>query len=273
MGISVSTHDTILDTFIRQATDAAERYCHRIFSRQRYYEIGPAYGGPYRSLTQAPAIVLHGVIRLGETITDVSVNDAAKGLLYRQNGFDWTAQRFDGLLGIGHWLDHGIPVALTEEPNWAFDYTAGFLVPADNLVSVSTVSVSAVDNSFNDSANGFPALLKAGDIIEGVGFSNAANNGRFVVTGTPTTSKITVDAALTNENAAAGRSLLLSNLPGDVERGAIEIVKSLFALRSTAGSIVEKAGGSMRIRYSEGQGDLGLPPTAIGYLNGWVRTV
>lgn len=275
LDISVSTHDTILDTFVRQASDMAEKFCQRIFARQAYTEVSPSFGGPYQTLRQAPVVALSSSSFDGEAMTDVSISESREGLLYRQDGFDWSAQRYTGILASGRWLDQGMPIPLSEERLWSFSYTAGFIVPAQNLLSVATVSADATDDSFNDSASGFPALLKAGDIIETSGFSNSANNGRFIVTGTPTTAKILAEAALTTEGASAGRTVLVSNLPGDVERGCIEIVKSLYSLRSTAGSIVEKQAGPMRVRYSEqaGPGEIGLPPSAIGSLRPWVRRV
>ncbi len=272
-GISGSSDDALLDVFVRQGTDAVEKFCNRVFARQKYPETAPAFGGPYFMTRQAPVVELTSTARLGETLTDVSVEDVAQGLLYRQDGFDWTAQRYSGLLAAGGWLDQGMPIPLSEEPNYTLVYTAGFIVPAQNLLSVATVSVDTSDDSFNDSASGFPALLKAGDIIETSGFTNAANNGRFKVLGTPTTAKIVVEANLTTEIAAAGRTVLVSTLPGDVERGCIEVVKSLWAKRSVDGSIVQRTAGPMSIRHSEGMASeqLGIPPSAVGLLHSYVR--
>jgi len=166
-----------------------------------------------------------------------------------------------------------MPIPLTEEPDYVFVYTAGYLTRVHDLCAKSTISTSNTDNSFNDTASGFPSLLLAGDIIEASGFTNAANNGRHVVSGTPTTAKVVVSTTLTTEAAAAGRTILFSTLPGDVERGILEIVKSIYAQRATDSMLIEKQAGPMRLRYSEnrGSGEIGLPPTAAALLAPWVR--
>lgn len=274
IGITTAQHDAVLLDFIRQAGDMANRYCQRFFPRQVYSETAPAYGGPYYVTRQAPVVTLLSVSYSGDTLTDVSVSDSQLGLLYRQGGFDWTAQRYARAgLGSGLFFDQGMPVPLSEEPNYNFAYAAGFITPAQNVCAKTTISASAVDNSFNDSASGFPSLLKSGDVIEVSGFTTAANNGRFLVTGTPTTAKIIVSATLATEAAGDNVTILLATLPGDVERGITEIVKSLYAQRATDSMLIEKQAGPMRLRYSEnrGAGEVGLPPTAAALLKFWIR--
>lgn len=273
-GILVATYDALIDTLLRQAGAMAQTYCQRVFPRQVYTESAPGFGGPYFRLRHAPVVVLTSSKYDGSALSDVSIAHAEEGLLYRQSGFDWTAQVHAGLQAGGLWMDIGMPIPLSEEELWEHVYAAGWIVPAQDKVSIATISAAAADDSFNDSASGFPSLLKAGDIIETSGFSNAANNGRFVVTGTPTTAKIIVDGSLVDEAAAAGRTLLVSNLPGDIERGVIEIVKSLYANRATDSNIIEKQAAVMRLRYSEGRASehLALPPSALGLLRPYVRT-
>lgn len=266
--------DDLFEQFIRQAGPMAETYCGRIFPRQSYTELARAYGGPYLTTRQAPVVALASVVKDGDTVTDVTIEDSAAGFLYRQAGFDWTAQRYARVgLGNGLFLNRGIPVPLSEEPAYTLTYTAGFLLPPQNILATGTVSASSTDDSFNDTASGFPSLLKAGDIVETSKFTNAANNGRFLVTGTPTTAKFIVSASLTTESAASSRRLLFSTLPGDIERAVIEIVKSLYAKRATDSSIVEKSAGPMRLRYREGADSSapGLPPSAAALLRPWVR--
>lgn len=274
MALTGETNQALIDGFIPHATDIAQRFCNRTFARQKYTETAPSFGGPYLTTRQAPVVEITSAMLRGELFTDISIEDGGAGFLYRQAGFDWTVQRYGGLLSVGGWLDQGMPIPGSEEPNWSIVYTAGFILPGQDRANAYTVSASSADNSFNDSAGNFPALLKSGDIIETAGFTGAGNNGRFVVTGTPTTAKIVVDATLTTEAAnTSNHSVLVKNLPGDIERGCLEIVKSLYSLRATDSSIVEKSAGPMRLRYSEGKAteQLGLPPSAIGLLNPWVR--
>lgn len=73
------------------------------------------------------------------------------------------------------------------------------------VVAKTTVSASAVDNSFNDSASGFPAL-SPGDLILVTGFANAVNNKVFSVV-SRTTGKIIVSANSVLVTEAAGVSV------------------------------------------------------------------
>lgn len=275
IGISASTDDDFLDSCVRHATDMVEKYCNRIFHRQTYSENSPSFGGPHFLLRQAPVAGTLGTVSYdGDTITDVELIDKAKGLLYREAGFGWTAQSYAGLEYREFWMENGRPISGSEEHLWTFAYTAGFIVPPQDRLSVATISADATTDSFSDSASLFPALLKSGDIIETSGFSNSANNGRFLVTGTPTVSNIVVDGALTTETAAAGRTLRVANLPGDVERGAIEIVKSLYAKRSVDGSISSRSAGPLSISYfSQMAAAAGMPLTAAALLKPWIRRV
>lgn len=68
--------------------------------------------------------------------------------------------------------------------------TAGAGWTAPVTVSAATISASAVDNSFNDSANGFGSIV-AGQWIKVSGFASAANNGYFKVS-TATAAKLVV---------------------------------------------------------------------------------
>lgn len=273
--VTSAADDVFLTDKLRAASDAVSAYCQRLFQRQVYREVAGAMGGIEFLCAQAPVVALAAVTFDGTVLTDVTIEDADVGTIYRRRGFDWTAQRFAGLGASLRGLDFGTPLPLQEEPLWTVDYTAGFILPGQNLISVGTVSVVASDQSFNDSAAGFPALLKAGDVIEASGFTNAVNNGRFLVSGAPTAAKIVVaGAALVDESAGAGRTLLVQTLPSDVEQAAIETTVSMYANRATDGNIVEKQAGLMRLRYSE-QGanvaHVGLPGVAASRLRRWMR--
>lgn len=89
---------------------------------------------------------------------------------------------------------------------WRFNTTG------KNRMSVSTISVSATDSSFNDSLNGFLATKTlVGDLFVISGFAKAANNGRFRVAKV-TAGKITVTTdtgnpvILADEPAGPGRN-------------------------------------------------------------------
>lgn len=71
---------------------------------------------------------------------------------------------------------------------------------------ITTISASSVDNSFNDSANGFGPLV-VGQWVKTTQFTNVANNGWFKIL-TKTAAKITVSGGtLVTEAAGANRTI------------------------------------------------------------------
>jgi hypothetical protein len=162
-----------------------------------------------------------------------------------------------------------------EEPQYSVSYTAGYVLPSQYRLDVATVSAAVADNSFNDSASGFPSLLKAGDVVIASGLSNAANNGFHVVSGTPTTAKIVVTSTLVNENAAAGRSLRFRppaevRAIDDVEKACLETVKAWYLRRKDDDKLIEKQAGPMRQRFADNVSLLGFPPICVGLLRPWM---
>lgn len=287
--LGISTDGTVIDGLIDQYSAAIVSYCHRPFAREAYSEQLPGFGDIRLQLERTPVVAVSAVSLWGQVITDYGVEDADKGwifsrsfsgtgLTWQRSPFPWTDQVYPGLSGGGAWLDQGSPLARQEEPAIAVDYVAGYILPAQFLAGVATVSAASADNSLNDSASGFPALLKAGDIVETSGFANAANNARFLVTGTPTTSKIPISGTLTNEGAGATvtvkfRPPSIHRPFDDVEKACIEAVKTAYLGRRDDSSIIEKQAGPMRLRYAENRtGEAqGLPPTCVGLLRRWVR--
>jgi hypothetical protein len=101
-----------------------------------------------------------------------------------------------------------------------------FNITGKNRIGITTLSVSAADSSFNDSAEGFVAQwLVPGDWLVASGFTNPANNGRFrVATVTPGKITVTKDTGepvtLVNE-AAGGPRNLGGGYPPYITNGAL----------------------------------------------------
>lgn len=264
-----------VDRLIREASAAIVTYCGRPFARETVTETVPAYGDVHLMLSRTPLVEVTAVTSDSSVVpvTDYGIANRERGLLYRRAGWQWTTQAYPGLSAADP-FSFGTPLPGQEEPLVSVDYTGGYILPAQNLVSLATISVAAADNSFNDSANGFPAILKSGDIIETSGFTAAANNSRFVVTGTPTTAKVQVTGSLTLELAGPGRTVLVQSLPEDVEKAAIEAVKTWYAERRDNANVIEKQVGPMRVRLSESElaQNRGLPSICVGLLRPWVRS-
>jgi hypothetical protein len=276
MGLSAGTDDALIRGLIVSYSASIANYCHRGFGREVYVETTGGFGGIRLQLARTPIVALSTVYADTTLYTDVTVMDADKGWLYRRLGFASTAQRYLGLTGSGAFLDYGYPMDRQEEPSFSVTYTAGYLMPEQNRLG-GTVSVSAVDNSFNDADSRFP-LLVAGDVVVAEGFSLGGNPGRHIVTGTPTAAKVVVTSTLTTESASAN-AIVRFEPPAqcrpfaDVEKACVEAVKSAYINRRDDSGIIEKAAGPMRIRYSEGQDGLalGLPSICVGLLRPWVR--
>ena len=254
-------------------------YCNRTFAREAVIEGLPGYGAVEILLSRTPIITVSAVYWDSTTLlTDWSLRERDRGVLFRQLGWWWTRQVNVGLSGRQRWPGFGQPIPDSEEDLFTFTYVGGFILPTQNLEAVATVSVASGDSSFNDSANGFPSLLQSGDVICASGFSNAANNGRFQVTGTPTAGKIQVSATLVTEGASAGRTIAFEPPPearsfDNCEKAAIETVKTWYLRKAQDGQLVEKKVGQIISRVPEDIDliTLGIPPSAVGLLKPYVR--
>lgn len=277
LGLDPGTDEAAIRGLIDAYSAAIVSYCHRPFAREALTETCGGYGGIRLQLARTPIVALGDVYRETDLITDATIQDADRGWLYRRLGWAWTTQVWPGLAMSGAFLDLGTPLPRQEEPQYSVTYTAGYILPEQNRCC-GTISAASADNSFNDSAAGFPALLKAGDIVVAAGFTEGANSGRHIVTGTPTTSKIIVSSTLTLEAAGANRTLKFDPPAhcrpfADVERACIEAVKAGYLQQRDDPTIIEKQAGPMRLRYSEQQDvlGLGLPAVCVGLLRPWVR--
>lgn len=272
--VGISTDGTLIDALILAASSAIEVQCHRRtapFARQAYVETIAGYDEIRLLLSATPLVVVSVLLQEGAAITDYTVDDAEAGMLYRRNRFAWTAQRLAGLGGRQEFPLLGTPIPRSEEPSYTATYVGGYLLPAQNVTGV-TISAAAGDNSFNDSASGFPALLQAGDTVVTSGFVTAANNGTFTVTGTPTRAKIPVTATLVTEAAAPTVTVTVSTLPPDLEKACIEAAKAWYQGRARDPEVIEEQVGDMSLRYRDGSaGPVGLPPLAACLIRPWLR--
>ena len=273
LGDTGSTNDALYDAMILRASAAIDAFCHRAFARQTYTEILPGRGNVTLRLAEAPLATVTSVVYDSTTLTDYSIDSAGAGLLHRRVGWPWTVQYDPGMgpWGTGYPYS-GTPVPGSEERLFTIVYTAGYLLPSEDVSSATAISASDADNSFNHSGSLFPLLLKAGDVITTSGFSNAANNGRHVVSGTPTAAKIVVTTTLTAELANTGTHAVdVSNLPADIETAALAAAKFYFGGRKDSGDVVEKQLGAARLRFAESGGAGSLPGLAAALIRPYVR--
>ncbi len=102
-----------------------------------------------------------------------------------------------------------------------------YSVTGKNRIGINTISVSAADSSFNDSANGFLANnVIVGDVFSTWGFANSANEGFKFRVAAVTAGKIIVTSETGNPvtlvDEPAGRSVLLEgSYPPYISGGAL----------------------------------------------------
>jgi hypothetical protein len=277
--LGISSDASLLGDLVDRASAAIVSYCNRVFARATYVETLPGFGDLQLQLARTPIVSVSTVTdQNSQVYTDYSIEDREKGWLYRRLGWSWSVQAFPGLSAGGSFMDFGTPMPRQEEPHYSVSYIAGYVLPSQYVIGATTISAAAADNSFNDSANGFPTNLVAGDVVETSSFTNAGNNGRFIVTGTPTAAKIVVSATLTLEAAGSARTVKFRphadcrrNLD-DVEKACIEAVKTWYLRRKDDADVAEKQMGPARVRYNEGAEVAGhLPPSCVGLLTSWRR--
>jgi len=271
-----------IERLIDQASAAIVRHCRREFGRAGVVELLPGNDLLEIQLSRTPIARVTIVSSDGSVVTDYTIGDREEGTLYRRDGWAWTAQRIPGLSGRQKFPGFGQALPYREEPLISVSYEGGYILPSQSLVNVTTLSVDASDNSFNDSANGFPPLLTAGDVVVASGFDDASNNGRFLVTGTPTRAKLIVTTNLTAAEAAApAKARTIAFDPpdecrsiDDLEKACIETVKDYF-LSKGGRPLVSRQVGSISEQFQGGieLATIALPPLAAALLKPYVRTV
>lgn len=285
LGVDFNSAQTkTVNRLIDGVTAAIEALCNVMtFARESVTEALKGYDEIELELSRRPVVSVSVVSIDSNVVTDYSIADADAGLLYRRDGWDWTAQRRSGLTGRQSWPAFGHPMPGREEPLISAAYVGGYILPEQHLLNVATVNVAAADQSFNAPAGTFPALLRAGDIVVASGFSSAANNGRFVVSSAtaPTTSKIVVTGGtLVEESAGAGKTLVFDppahcrSFEG-LQRGALVAVKAAWLSIGDDPDVIERQVGQLRTRRAEGFGEdptLPIPGEALGWIKPWMRS-
>lgn len=125
LGVSGSGDDDFLNRAINAASDAIRRYCDRIFYYEEDIEESVRGFGQTRLIVSRTPIVgtISSITYEGTALdtTTYSVEDANAGIIYREYGFNWTAQLGGGALG------EGLPG--TEKSSYVVTYTGGYYTP------------------------------------------------------------------------------------------------------------------------------------------------
>jgi hypothetical protein len=257
--LGADVDDQLVESLVRAASEVVSRYCGRSFGREVLSETVSGYGGQHLMLARTPIVTTAAVLHEGSPIIDYVVGDSGAGLLYRKQSWLDTTE-------VG-WYMSEYRRSYESEPQFTVTYTAGYLLPSDDVVS-ALLTASAADNSFNLTGASFP-LLVAGDTVTTADFPTAANNGTFTVV-SRTASKVVVSGGTLATDAAdpnSPRTMAVRTLPYDIERAVIETVKAWYFARTPQASVASKTVGDLSIHYrAPADSSEGLPSSAIGLL-------
>lgn len=115
--------DARLERYINAASDFVASYCDRTFHRtDSIAESGRGYGQTLLRLSRRPVVSIASVAINGTATTDYTLEDAARGLLYRSTGWPWQPARMPS-------LSFSV-VPGTEAPDVVVTYNGGFVTPA-----------------------------------------------------------------------------------------------------------------------------------------------
>jgi hypothetical protein len=255
--------EPLLTPLIAAASAAIVRFCGRTFARAVYSETPPGYGDLLLMLSATPVVALASVTLDGAPITDALIEDADAGLLYRRDGWVWTAGR--------GWNLTEYVVPRSELPSFAVAYTAGYLLPGDDVVSAS-VAVTAPSTYSGPTM----PLLVAGERVVARDFATAANNGTFTVASRTATTLVVTAVTLGNETAPTGgadlRTLAVRTLPEDLEQACVETVTAWYLARTRDRTMTSQRIGDLSVTYAGTAADTAaIPWTAQRLLAPWQR--
>ena len=259
-----------LERLLRAASRAIDRHCNRSFLRESLTETVMGDGSPHLLLSRTPIVQLSSIVFQSSPLIGATIEDADAGLLYYAPGF-------------GDTRGYGLHLTQHAQPDWdtrdySVTYVGGYLLPPQNMVS-RTLSVSAAQSAYLDSAGLFP-LLVPGDLVLAAGFTTPANNGLKIVV-SRTASVLVVNATLVDEGAPAAsadpRQLDVSTLPSEVEQACLETAKAWWVARDRDPAARSVSVGDLSVTYEGGATPGAMPQAmpfgALALLAPWARVV
>lgn len=251
----LAVEDALLARYIRQASGTIARTTQRSWGRGSYRETWQGAWTQVLPLTSGLMLQHTPVV----AVDQVLINSAA-----------FTDYLLDGGAGM---LDFSRSTSVWY-PSWTgtfqVDYTAGYLLPSDDLTS-NAISADAGSNALLHASAGFP-LLVPGDVVEVSGFLAEQNNGTATI--------VTADAStlvlsgLTLDDAAAAEDITLTvhALPDDLEGAAVLAVRASYLSRQwalTGPRVIQAEGGTQFLSLPSGA----LPKEARELLKPYMRII
>lgn len=261
LALTETTYDELLGNLIAEASEAVESHCHREFARAVVTESVGGSGRLRLVASRTPLVSVSSVVFDDSTVgsTDYSIEDADAGFLYREMGWYWTVPA-DAYDLVPKWS------ASMTVPDYVVTYAGGYLLPGDNLSSV-TLSAATSTACIKDSASNLP-LCAAGDRITLSGWTQGTNNNKSMTVVTRTAAKITVDSTSLTAEASTDipRTLTVRQapygLPRDIERACLETVKAWYYARQHDPTVNNKQVGDLSLGYSVTAMERTIPASA-----------
>ena len=263
--ITVTTDDAFLTTLIERVSEEIVTFTNRDFARAFITEKLESDTKTRLLLDYTPLALIDKVFFKDVEVTDltnISILDADAGIIVNRDFWQNT------FLGIGIEASKRPMDGL---PDHQIDYTAGFLMPDDDISQSVTIGADSTDSSFNITSIEFP-LLVVGDPVKVSGFVTAANNGTFTVV-SRTATKVVVSATLVTEAAGPAIDFNSRTFPKEIEQAAIEVVTSLFRDRLRNKNIKSEKLGDHSVSFFGGNVSIKTASLASTSLGRWTRTL
>lgn len=270
--LSNGDDDDFINDLIFQVSSAIPEHCRRELARREVLEGVASLGKETIMVSQPPVVALNSIRYKGDlidpTLVPYFLSDPVAGIIYCATGWRSTAI----------W---GLPAVFSIDPQWTpeapnpsqylVDYHHGWHLPGDDILGSADISFASSDKSINIVNAVFP-LLVAGDFITVAG--SAANSSTFTVASC-TDTKIIVTGTVATEASGQGIGLAVRNLPGAIERAAIETIKGWFFGRDRDWATKSERIGTPRAGgwTAEYVADDAFPPQARKLLNKFVLDV
>lgn len=237
--------DAFLAALIVRASSMFARKCNRKFAREVVTETFNGNGRTDILVSRFPLVNLGALTLNDATIatTNYKVLEVDAGIVFMETG--WAKNVSVARVITVNQLDQ------PGDPDYSLAYTAGFLLPDDEIVSGVAIT-SGGDSTFTLAAGAWPLLVE-GDKITFAAFDDADLNAEFTVL-TRTGTVVTVSETVTGSEAGSAVTMTCQTLPEEIEQAVIELVNSWFVGRSRDASLKSEKIGDWAATYNTESG-------------------
>lgn len=269
LGVSGSTNDTLYTELIATTSEAVKSRLGWDPARAEVLDRFAGTGFDTIRLSRQPLLSFSAVEHDGTAVeTDdykVFAANEEQALLTRSLG--WTGRSLAFTFPRGDALS----AARSIRPLWTVQYWAGWLLPGDDFSSAN-LAFDGTARTLTLSSGTWP-LVVAGDRITLSGASNAENSGTFTVSERTSDSVVTLATGAGIVDEAEGQTITVTvrNLPRDLERAAIVLIRDAFAAKDLATNVASEKVGPLSVTYVTGDEIAKVSPEADMILSRWER--